>query len=161
MAKLTKRQATSLLNAYTKEQTAATEAAIRAKEAELDTALRQTEQAAASERAKVAADAAAALDRAAVNALIERYAIAERLQGMGLGSSGSYQAARESVGEAKTIAARRAKTAQATALSALSQKLKTAREKTAAEKTSYAAGARKSLAQKIAERKLTLNKQTM
>ena len=159
MATITKRQAQKLLDAYTKEQTAAAEAAIAAYNREVDANMAETEAAVNAEKAKAETEAATTVDRAAVQALIDRYAVAETLGNLGLLRSGTADTAREGIARRRTTAEREAQTAKRQALSALSQRLVTARRQAEAKKQKNAATVRKTVAGKVAEKKLTLGKQ--
>lgn len=159
--KLTKQQAASLLADYQKRQTNAANASIAAynKAVDADIAATVTDIKAEQQQARETADAA--YDRAAIEALIKRREIAETLSHLGLSRSGTADSARESIERKRTVSENRAMATKQKALSDLSQRLVTAREQAAAKKTKNAAGVNKTLAGKIAEKKLTLDKATL
>ena len=159
MATITKRQAQKLLDAYTKEQTAAAEAAITAYNREVDADTAETEVAVNADKAKAENEAAVAIDRAAVQALIDRYAVAETLGNLGLMRSGTADTAREGITRRRATTERQAQTTKQQTLSALSQRLVTARRQAEAKKQKNAATVRKTVASKVAEKTLTLGKQ--
>ncbi len=156
--KLTKAQAAELLAAYQKQQTDATKASIAAYNKTVDAELAATGATVAAERKAVQDTADAAVDRAAVKALIERRQIAETLSNLGLSRSGTADSANESIDRERVVSERTACAAKQKSLSALSQRLVTAREQAAAKKEKNAASANKTLQAKIAEKKLTLDK---
>lgn len=156
--KLTKQQAEALLSAYQKQQTDAAKASIAAYNQTVDADTAATEAEIQAEQGAVHATADAAVDRAAIQALIERREIAETLSNLGLSRSGTAASARESIDRKQAIAARGANAVKAKALSSLSQKLVTAREQAAAKKEKNTATVNKTLQGKIAEKKLTLDK---
>ena len=146
---ITKEQAEALLRAYIEKQTAATEAAIAAHDRETDETGNRRE-ALTEERAQY--------EKAAVQAMIDRYAVAQTLAKLGLSRSGTADAMGEAVTVRRTVAERQASDKRARALSALSERLLTAREQATAKKEKNAAAARRTLAGKIAEKTVTLNR---
>lgn len=159
--KLTKEQAAALLAAYKKQQTEATDASIAAYNKTVDAELAATGATIAAEKQKAQATAEREVDRAAVKALIERRQIAETLSNLGLSRSGTADSANESIERERTVSERTARRTKQQSLSALSQRLVTAREQAAAKKEKNAASAKKTLKAKIAEKKLTLDKAAM
>ncbi len=159
--KLTRAQAAELLAAYQKQQTDATNASIAAYNKTVDADVKKTETEIAAEQKDAQQTADAAYDRAAVAALIERRQIAETLSNLGLLRSGTADSAAESIERRRTVSERTARLKKQQALSALSQRLVTAREQAAAKKANNAASANKTLKAKIAEKKLTLDKAAM
>ena len=159
--KLTKEQAKALLDAYEKQQTAATNASIAAYNKEVDADVKATETEIAAEKQKAQITADTVIDRAAVQALIERRQIAEAISNLGLSRSGVAASADESISRRRLVSENNATAAKRASLSALSQRLVTAREQAAAKKEKNAAAARKTLNSKIAEKKLTLDKATV
>lgn len=159
--KLTKAQAAALLAAYQKQQTEATNASVAAYNKTVDADVRKTEAEIATERKDAQTTAEAAVDRAAIKALIERRQIAETLSNWGLSRSGAADSANESIERKRTVSERTARSKKQQALSVLSQRLVTAREQAAAKKAQHAASANKTLKAKIAEKKLTLDKAAM
>lgn len=155
---ITKEQAEALLRAYIEKQTAATEAAIAAHDRETDETVKQTERAAEADRREALTEERAQYSKAAVQAMIDRYAVAQTLAKLGLSRSGTADAMGEAVTVRRTVAERQASDKRARALSALSERLLTAREQAAAKKEKNAAAARRTLAGKIAEKTVTLNR---
>lgn len=155
---LTKKQAAQLLATYKKQQTDATNASIAAYNKTVDAEVAATEAEVKTAQQTAQATADAAYDRAAVEALIERRQIAETLSNLGLSRSGTAESAVESIDRKRTVSDRTANAVKTQALSELSQRLVTAREQAAAKKAKNRANARKTLAGKIAEKKLTLDK---
>lgn len=159
--KLTKEQAKALLDAYEKQQTAAVNASIAAYNKAVDADVKATESDVAADKQKAVATADTAIDRATVQALIEKRQIAEAITNLGLSRSGVAASADESVERRRLVSERNATAAKRASLSALSQRLVTAREQAAAKKEQNAASAKKTLQAKIAEKKLTLDKATV
>ncbi len=159
--KMTKEQAKALLDAYEKQQTDATNASIAAYNKSVDADVKATESEIAAEKQKAGATADAAIDRAAVQALIEKHQIAEAISNLGLSRSGVAASADESIKRRRLVSESKATAAKRASLSALSQRLVTAREQATAKKEKNAAAAKKTLAGKIAEKKLTLDKATV
>lgn len=155
---ITKKQAAALLAAYKKEQTKAANASIEAYNREVDTATAAEEREVAQRWQKAAQTERAAYDTAAVQALIDRHVIAETLANRGLTQSGTADGLREGVARRQEVSTRRATASKKATLSELSQRLVTARQNAAAKKAKNAASVNKSLAGKIAEKQLTLNK---
>lgn len=159
--KLTKKQAATLLSAYQKQQTDAANASIGAYNKAVDAETAEQEAAIVADRKTAQKTADAAYDRAAVQALIERRAIAETLANLGLSRSGVAASAGEGIERTKAVSDRAATAVKQKALSALSQRLVTAREQAAAKKAKNQASVNKTLMAKIAEKKLTLDKAAM
>lgn len=159
--KLTKAQAEALLAAYKKQQTEATGASIAAYNKAVDADTAATEAAVKAERKTAQETANTAIDRAAVKALIEKREIAETLSNLGLSRSGTADSANESIARKRTVSERQATAVKNASLSALSQRLVTARGQAEAKKAKHAASANKTLKAKIAEKKLTLDKATI
>jgi hypothetical protein len=155
---ITKEQAAELLRAYIKTQTDATEAAIAQKQRETDEDLRETEAEIAQKRAVAETDERQAYSKAAVQALIDRHAVAQTLASLGMLRSGAADAATEAVNTRKTVAEQRAATQKRAVLSELSRRLQTARAQASVKKESVAADARKTLSGKIAEKTVSLNR---
>lgn len=156
--KLTKRQAEELLAAYKKQQTDAANASIAAYNKTVDADVKDTESEIVADKREAQATANAAIDRAVVQALIEKRQIAETLSNLGLSRSGVADSANESIARRQQVSKRQATAKKTASLSALSQRLVTAREQAAAKKAKNAAAVNKTLGSKIAEKKLTLDK---
>ncbi len=161
MASLTKQQAEALLRAYIREQTEATDKEIAAYGRETAAQLQETEREAEAGRREAIATEREQYSKAAVQAMIDRYAVAQTLASLGLSRSGAADSAREATAVRKTVAEQQATAKTRQTLSALSQRLLTAREQATAKRESHAAAARKTLGGKIAEKRLTLNRATM
>ncbi len=161
MAKLSTWQAKRLLEAYAQQQNAAAEQQIAAYDRVVDAALAETQ--ADVQGQQQAADAAerAAWDRAAVEALAQRHRVAERLASLGLSRSGAAESAQDGIARARRQQQTAATETRRAALSALSKRLLTARTEASGKKEKNAATVRRSVAAKIAEKQLSLNKQTM
>lgn len=159
--KLTKQQATALLNTYTKQQTDAAKASINAYNRAVDAETAATEASIKADQQQARATADAAYDRAAVGALIERRQIAETLSNLGLSHSGTADSAQESINRKRTVSDRAASAVKQKTLSNLSQQLVTAREQAEIKKAKNTATVNKTLQGKIAEKKLTLDKATL
>ncbi len=161
MATLTREQAAELLRAYIEKQTAAADADIAAYDGKTDAALAQTEADIAAERREAKENERAAYSRAAVQALIDRYAVAQVLGSLGLSRSGAADSHREGIVLRQQTAQRRASAQKRQAVSELSRRLLSARQRADADKSQHAAAVNKTLAGKIAEKTLTLDRQTM
>lgn len=152
----TKKQAEALLAAYEKEQSDAVNKAIAAYDKKADAALQKKKEDAAASDAAAKTAANVAYDEARVKELVARRRIAEQLANWGLSSSGVADSAY--AGLSRT---RQAQNAEATAkkqasLTATAQALVAAKRETDAKKAENAAAARKTLASKVAEKRLTL-----
>lgn len=156
MAKLTKKQAEALLAAYTKEQTDAANAAITAYDGARDAEVAAVEREVAADTREALRETREALDGAAVKALIDRYAVRDAVAGLGLSQSGTADTALATVEHTRRRTAADARVKQREVLSALSEKLVSARESADAKKAQNAATIRRTLAGKIAEKRLSL-----
>lgn len=158
--KLTKKQAQALLDQYEKQQTAATEAAIAAYNKQVDaqtaadTEENRQKQAAATEKANIAYDAAL------ISALADKYTIAEQVASRGLSRSGAATAAAAATEHRRALRQQAARATETDALAQLQANLLSAGRTAQAKKTANAATARKTLAGKVAEKRLTLMKNT-
>ena len=159
--KLTKKQAAALLSAYQKQQTEAANASIKAYNKAVDAEIAEEKAEIADKQQQARKTADSAYDRAALSTLIERRAVAETLSNLGLSDSGVARSANESIDRKRTVADRTATSAKQKTLNELSQRLITAREQAAAKKAKNKASVNKTLAGKIAEKKLTLDKATI
>ncbi len=159
--KLTKKQAAALLSAYQQEQTAAANASVAAYNKAVDAETAQTEADIALKQKDAHHTADTAYDRAALRMLIERRQIAETLGNWGLSDSGVAKAEYESIDRKQAVSTSEATAVKNKTLSDLSQRLLTAREQAAVKKAKNQASVNKSLKNKIAEKKLTLDKAAM
>ncbi len=155
-SKLTKEQAQALLEAYMREQTAATEAAIAAYNAKTDTETAQKEEQLQQKMDDATQKANAAYDKQAIQALIDRRVLDEQIARWGLARSGTAAVRRQGVRDAATYAANETATEHRRALSDLNRQVLTARQTAERKKDQYAASARKTLASKGAEKRLSL-----
>ena len=156
--KLTKKQAAALLSAYENEQTAAANASIAAYNKAVDAETAEVQADVAAKEREANKTAAEAYDKALLETLIRRREVAETLGNWGLTRSGLVTSQNESIDRTQVVAQRTASAKKAAALAKLSQRLLTAREQAAAKKAKNTASVQKTLASKVAEKKLTLNK---
>lgn len=161
MATISKQKAQELLDAYTKQQTAATEAAIAAYNEKQDAAAAETQAENREKQAAAAEAATAAYDKHLVQQLADEYRLAEQIANLGLNRSGTADAARSAVQRTRAVADAAARATHRQAVADLQQSLLTARRRTESNKASYAASARKTLQGKLAEKKLSLTKMTL
>ena len=156
--KLTKKQAEALLAAYTKAQTAATDQAIAAAAAKQDETVRQAtaDKQAAVEQARE--EAKRSYDAQTVQRLADERMIAERVANLGLFGSGQHKALADGARRVWERGAAENKDRQRQAFAAAETKLATVKATVAAEKKKTAADAKKTLAGKIAEKRLSLDR---
>lgn len=156
--KLTKAEAERLITAYAQAQKAAAAENVTAYNAAQDAAAEATARDVALQAAAVEQTAQKALDTAAVKALIERYAVAQAMADRGLTRSGTAQSADRAVGLVQQQTARTVGADRRAALAVLSEKLVSARQAAANKKKQHAASINQTVANKIAEKRLSLSK---
>lgn len=153
---VTKEQMQALLDAYIREQTAATEAAIEAYKRKVDLETEAKAQDIAARMKQATAAANAQYDAAAIQALINRRQAAEQIARWGLTHSGTAKARLQGIDNAQEVAVKQTANAQRASLSSLGEQLLTARKTAEGKKDEHAASARKTLGSKIAEKRVTL-----
>jgi hypothetical protein len=158
--KLTKAQAQALLDEYTRQQTAATEAAIAAYDADVDARTAAQEATLRQKQGDTDKTAATAYDKNLIQALADRWQIAEQVANWGLSRSGTAKTRRSAALRKKQVADAAAAAAHKQATAAIQRELLTARRTAESGKAKNAASARKTLAGKVAEKRLTLMKNT-
>ncbi len=155
---VTKEQMEALLDAYIREQTAATEAAIEAYKRKVDLETEAKAQDITARMQQVTDDTKAQYDANAIQALIDRRRAEEQIARWGLTHSGSAKTRLQGVENAQKAAQDRTAAAERASLASLGQQLLTARKTAEGKKDEHAASARKTLGSKIAEKRVTLMK---
>ena len=155
---VTKEQMQALLDAYIREQTAATEAAIEAYKRKVDLETEAKAQDITARMKQATDDERTRFDAAAVQALIDRRDAAEQVARWGLSGSGTEKVRLQGADNARIGAQKKATATAGAALSSLGEQLLTARREAEGKKEQYAANTRKTLGSKIAEKRVTLMK---
>lgn len=155
---VTKEQMEALLDAYIREQTAATEAAIEAYKRKVDLETEAKAQEITARMKQVTDDTKAQYDANAIQALINRRQAAEQIARWGLTHSGTAAARLQGLKNAENTAQKRVTAGQQASLSSLGEQMMTARRTAEGKKDEHAASARKTLNSKIAEKRVTLMK---
>ncbi len=155
---VTKEQVQALLDQYVREQTTATEAAIAAYERKIDAETQAEEEQLRDRMNEVSADARAQYDAEAVKALIARRAAQEQVARWGLSRSGTAKTRLQGISDAAATAAKRTAAQERASLDKISQQLLSASKTAQTKKDQHAASARKTLASKTAEKRVTLMK---
>lgn len=161
MATISKREAQKLLEAYKAQQTAATEAAILAYNDKRDARWEETRQTVLDKENERRQEAQAAYDSRLIQQLADTYLLQEQIANRGLTASGSADALMAGLSRQGVVADARHREQETAATAAVQTALLTAHRRAEADKAENAASARKTLQSKVAEKTLSLAKQTL
>ena len=155
---LNQEQVNALLGKYITEQTAAAKKAEDAYNREADVARDKEQQTLNADAAKAKTTAAKALDTQLVKELVGKRRLAEQLATWGLSRSGAAATGNQAAARQRQVALKDIAATRDAALAAIKQKSEALVKQTEAKKQKNTASSQKTLANRIAEKRLSLSK---